>query len=499
MGEAAVSQRAGGALFVGGLAVLLTALNALKPVHVDDSTYLAFARQIARHPLDPYGFALLYFNTPLPAHRVLAPPVFCYWFGAGVFLFGEQPVVWKLWLLPFALTLVAAVWRLARRFAPGLERPLTLMTVMSPTVLPGFNLMTDVPCVALSLTAIALFISACDCRLWGRAAIAGLVAGLAMQTKYTGFLAPAAMLAYAILNRGFARWLVTTAVAALLFASWEGFVLWRYGESHFQFHLHNQAGQVAGRVNLLNPLGILVLQTAPAALLLFAAVLLRAGVRALRPSGRDGWFLVLWVVLELAGYFALTPYAAVRRVMGLSVALTLLGGNLAVRAGPALRNPVRFVAALGVLLGLLYYGVDLQEARAEEEIVEKAADWIRQRDPEAHIWYMGYWGFQYYAERAGMKQVIPGLGGEEFTGAAPSEMRAGDWLVFPEKEIPQQLIVLDAQEVEPVHRVEVRDGLPFRTLPGYYNGGTSPLRWADGPRCAAVIARVRRNFVPVAH
>lgn len=512
-----MSERTRGQLLVGGLALLLTLLNALKPVHVDDTTYHAFARQIAKRPLDPYGFALLYFNQALPANHVLAPPVFGYWFGAGVALFAERPLLWKLWLFPFALVLVAALWALARRFAPGLERPLILLAVLSPTIVPGFNLMTDVPCLALGLAALALFVSACDRRPWGRAALAGVVAGLAMQTKYTALLVPAVMLAYAALERGLPRWLVAAAVAGLLFASWEAFIAWRYGESHFLYHLRNQAGQVSGRIQLVAPLLVLLGYTAPTVLLLFGLTAWKVGVAALRPAGRDGWFLVLWIALEVAGYFALTPYAAARRVMALVIAGTLLGGHLAACGGPGVTRAVRWLAAVGVLLGLVYYAVDLREAQAEQEGVDTAARWIREQDPEARIWYMGYWGFQYYAERAGMRQVAPWHGNEDWREYVPpgifaversprtlapalanQALCAGDWLVFPEKDVPQQLIFLNPEEVALLHRVEARDRLPLRTLPGYYNGGGLPLRWSDGPRCAAVIARVRRDFHPIA-
>ena len=40
--------------------------------------------------------------------------------------------------------------------------PLVWMTVLSPVFLPGFNLMLDVPAMALSLAALSLFITACQ-------------------------------------------------------------------------------------------------------------------------------------------------------------------------------------------------------------------------------------------------------------------------------------------------------------------------------------------------
>src|SRR5262249_44026136 len=155
--------------------------------------------QMAEHPLDPYGFLITetFAQRPLPAQTVLAPPVLPYWWALALRLFGGQPFLWKLWLLPFNLLFVTSLYAVFRPFPRGADLPLLAMTVLSPTFLPGLNLMLDVPALALGLSALALFWRACDRRSPALAALAGLVAGLAMQTKYTAFLAPAAMLLWA--------------------------------------------------------------------------------------------------------------------------------------------------------------------------------------------------------------------------------------------------------------------------------------------------------------
>src|SRR5207248_233641 len=96
----------------------------------------------------------------------------------------------------FALLFILALDALFSRFAQGLETPLVWMTVLSPTFLPSLNLMLDVPALGLSLFALVVFFRACDRHSLSRAIGAGLLAGLAMETKYTSFLAPAVMLLY---------------------------------------------------------------------------------------------------------------------------------------------------------------------------------------------------------------------------------------------------------------------------------------------------------------
>src|SRR5262249_28103413 len=106
------------------------------------------------------------------------------------------PGLWKLGLLPWAVLLVWAVYSLWRRFCPGLEEPGAWLVVLSPALLPSFNLMLDVPALALGLAALEVFLRAADRCSHALAACAGLLAGLAVQTKYTALTMPAAMFLY---------------------------------------------------------------------------------------------------------------------------------------------------------------------------------------------------------------------------------------------------------------------------------------------------------------
>ncbi len=141
------------------LALILTSLNAFKPLHIDDSTYYQIAAHIAEHPADPYGFAMMEWNGPVPANHVLAPPVIPYWWAAGIRLFGMHPWAWKLWLFPFCFLFVMALDALLCRFASAVAGPLLIMTVLSPVFVPSLNLMLDIPALALGLSAVALFLA----------------------------------------------------------------------------------------------------------------------------------------------------------------------------------------------------------------------------------------------------------------------------------------------------------------------------------------------------
>jgi hypothetical protein len=542
------------------LAAVLTGLNAVKPLHVDDATFYVNAAQIAIHPLDPYGYVLLRWSDAVPALHALAPPVLSYWWAIGIRMFGDRPLLWKLWLFPAALIFVASLAALLHRFAPSVAMPLLVLLVLSPVFLPSLNLMMDSPALALSLLALVLFFRACDRDAPALAVRAGLIAGLAMQTKYTALLTPAIVLNYALLQRKSRLGLTAALVAGLVFVSWETALFFRYGESHFLYQLlqgdnGDQTKSVlfasffpllGGAAPTLVLLALTVLP-APRWLLLFTALfailpflllvcpdalsgdgtvyqladvlfacngaagllcvggtawrLVAASGPVARPkhdSKRVAWFLVIWLAFELAGFVVISPFPAVRRIMGTSIAATLVIGCLADQSPLETwrRNVLNVLTVATALLGLGFFVVDYQEARAEQHAPYAAAQLIRRKHPQARIWYAGYWGFQYYAEKCGMKQIVPLRNAEDGAPALlpPSHFHRGDWLVIPDEGIPQQELELDRPELEPEGQIAVGDAIPLSTLMNYY-AGAAPLRHPRGPRIVLRLFRAKDDFI----
>lgn len=232
------------------LAAVVTLANAAKPVTVDDTAYLAYARHIAASPADPYGFTIFWWARPEPAMHVLAPPVVPYWLAVGWSLFGDSPALLKLWLFPFVYLLARALRALLARFARGSEDFALPLLVLSPAILPAVNLMLDVPATALALAAVELFLRAGGSRRWLFALAAGVVAALAMQAKYTAFATPVVIAWVGLSHRRFAGAAVAVAACAALFAGWELLLVRHYGESHFWHHATGAGGSgtVAARL-----------------------------------------------------------------------------------------------------------------------------------------------------------------------------------------------------------------------------------------------------------
>jgi len=541
------------ALAVVATASLLISLDALKPLVIDDTAYVAIARQIAAKPTDPFGFELFWYQEPTPALAILAPPVLPYWLGLGIAALGERPPLWKVWLLPFALLLGTSIHAIARRLAPGLEVPLLWLAIFSPVVLPALNLMLDVPALALGLAGMALQLRADEERRPSLALAAGLVFGVALQTKYGAVVLLAASLLHAVLERRWSLALRTASVATGVFAVWEALMRWRYGHSQFLDAL-GRLGSPLSPVDLVALLGSLApalgllalvalgcgrrtlaaasalpsaavlalpwlphgvsrwvgppwsppltknsavlvfvpLGLAVAGILLFAEakLLLRArppAPPAARSERRLDLFVAGWLVCEIVGFFVLSPFPAARRTIGLWVAALFGVGRLAASRPARDRLAVNAIVAWGAAFGLLHAAADISDARAQQRALAEAEAEVRDLEhptvPQT-IWFVGHWGWQFYAEARGMRAVVPEV----------SRLSAGDWLLVP-RGIHQQRIRIDPLDVRPQRSISIQGGFPWSTLPWAYIGSL-PLRSRLEPPDRVLVYRVERSFVP---
>ncbi len=529
-----------------------TALNVPKPPHIDDAAYAYNARRLAEQPLDPYGFAILWYDVPEPANEVLAPPVFPASWALAVRLCGDRAWLCKGFLFGWPLLCTWALACLLRRFARGLEAPLLLMSVFSPALLPSLNLMLDVPALALVLTAVELFLRGCEHDSLAHAVGAAIIAGLAMQTKYTGLLAPAVMTAAACLYRRWRLILPAMLIPAGMFLSWELLTAILYGQSHFLHAYRGKgaspllrlslAGALGGQLGGLLPavtlvglitlgmsgrrvlLGTLVIASSYAVIALcgtseaempprprtedivngclatmsgitLALVVWRVWRSdALFEQRRDTKLLCVWLLLETLAYFLLSPFGAVRRVLAIIMLLTLLVGRLAARSCLASwqRRGIWIVAAGGAALGVGFALLDWREAQVRADAVELAVAWVQQHGG-GRIWYLGHWGFQYAAEKAGMQAVIaedePRRSDIPFPD--PSHLDAGDWIVVPdEQQVHRPALALDSTLTTPICWLALADPIPFRTVRTYYSG-RAPLQGKGGPRLSVTIYRVQ--------
>ena len=137
-------------------------------------------------------------------------------------------------------------------------------------------------------------------------------------------------------------------------------------------------------------------------------------------------------------------------------------------------------------MGLAYFALDCREAWAEEWGAERAAAWVAGRG--GRVWYIGHYGFQYYAESLGMLPT--------YSGADPAHSpRKGDWVVRPDGRVGRQELDFDNPALQEVRRLTLDDPVPLRTVACYY-GGRAPLEHHEGPRMTVRIYRVVADYDP---
>lgn len=537
------------------VACVLSVLNAVKPVHMDDNVYIAYAGEFIAHPLNPYDFN---FGSPnsISANQLLVPPVLPYYLGVGITLFGNNPILFKLWLFPFALLLSGSLYYLFKRFAFGYETKLLWFTVLSPTILPGFNCMLEIPVLALGLTALVLAFESIEKSSLGLTLLSGLILGLAIETKYTALITLAAIFCLYIMNRRIFQGLTVVFIALLVFVAWELFIHISQGQSHFLIHLGQRKGnfirrclhlilplltQVGGIATIIALLGLLACRVAPRIIIITAVLILMAfaslaliptdfftlkdsqsgrvwltlstivyGLMAalvwstlgtvvfkllatsVKPDNKNlplgerhiELFLCTWLMLELMGYFALSPFPAVRRVIGITLVFTFLAGRLLSKTSPLQETSqrlLRSIVCFGISLGILFYSVDFLDAQAAKQIADeiKRRDWGLAKD--ATHWHLTWWGLSYYADKQSLKQlalnqIIP---------------KKGDIIsVHNIEELVKDLKMHKELNLEVIETVNVGDGFPLRTTSNYYSGRT-PMEHNQGPRVSILVYRVR--------
>jgi hypothetical protein len=214
-----------------------------------------------------------------------------------------------------------------------------------------------------------------------------------------------------------------------------------------------------------------------------------------RTFGRVTLFLVGWLVLELLAYFALSPFPAARRVMGIVVVTTIIAGRLIQARGSSTRRWVPVIVLGQVILCAVYFWTDDREADAQRSVPAAARTRL---GSATQIWFTGHWGFEFYAEQAGMQSVVPLTEGLDASLDRPSAIRAGDYLLIPDGHIYQQNMAVSPDELENIGAFQVDDQWPFTTVINYYMGGfgRTPLDPRHGRRLVVTLWRARGDFTP---
>ena len=533
------------------IALAMNLSNLFEPLTVDDACHALYAAQVAKEPLRPFEFELDWHQKPVVAWDVMVAPVNSYYLAPAMAWFGDSPVAWKAWFLPVQWLFCHSLLRLLVLFVGRHARALLVAIALGPSVLPGVNLMLEVPMLAPALTSLVVLLRAIDRRHLGIAAFAGLLLGLALQTKYSamGFLAPWGL--FAAVRGGWRELACGVAVAAAVAGCIEALVgLSHGGGSYFlrQLELTQlrdwghllrgmflQVGGLGMPVALLAAfalglapwlrwgalcvygLGYASIVSAPRfgavvggrsvdsiahggmALLtwgLLGLLFARIGAIAwsrwradrLGMTTRTAGLLLVWFAAEMAASLLVSPFPAARRSMLVVLVFAIATAWLAVRRRGGGRALRTFaIASLG--LGGLYQGIDCLDSNAVVAGARGTIEYTRGIDPAARVYFTGGWGFEYYAPRYGMAPFCRGRTQVQRGDFVAVGSVDGDEEPWFDWRAPGWLQKVDPQP----HEIAIGDGVPVSLLMNYYSGRRS-LDAQVGPRFVVRVYRAREPF-----
>ena len=441
-----------------------------KAFFIDDTLFLRAAQQIQKHPLDFYGFSINWFGYTTPMTVAFDNPPLTSYYIALVALF----LGWSEWALhlSFLLPALAAVWGIFALAKNYCERPFTaaLIALLTPVFLISATaVMCDVMELAFWVWTLVFFET--GLRTGNRVAFvtSGMMAGLALLTKYPGLSLVPLLLAYGVCaKRRPGWWLVAPAVPLIFAAGYQGLTYHLYGHglilgaaheaSKFRANTHVAPWeQVIVGASFVGACFLPILLYAPwlwtrrillamacliaAGLLfiprmaiyaplmwhadghlnwgmfLYLAVLLVAGLYVLLLAGMDWWerrdavsvLLLLWLLGIFIFTIAVNWTINGRSLLPAVPAVGILAERRLERrfSGPA-RNrflPMALPAVIAGALSLLLVKADYDTANSQRAAALQLG--ARYRSPGKTTWYRfnNHWGFQYYIEQSGARAV----------------------------------------------------------------------------------------------
>ncbi|MGA3283611.1 MAG: glycosyltransferase family 39 protein [Verrucomicrobiota bacterium] len=204
-----------------------------KAIHVDDPLFVWTGQWIQKHPADFFGFKVNWWVSAVPMWVAnWNPPLMSYFLAGVASLFGWHEIALHLACLLVAFMAATGIYALAKMWC---ERPLlaTVIAIFTPVFLvSSTTLMCDVLMLTFWIWAVVLWerALASNEQSWWRFAGAGVLAGLAVLTKYSAVtMLPLLPILGILRTRKVGWWLVGLAVPLMMVAGYEWMTAEMYG------------------------------------------------------------------------------------------------------------------------------------------------------------------------------------------------------------------------------------------------------------------------------
>ncbi len=512
-------------LAVATVASLALFLN--KPFNIDDPLFIWTAKHIQSHPMsDFYGFPVNWYGVQVDMSVVQQnPPLLAYYLALIGNFFGWSELALHAGMLLPALLLVLGTWKLAGEFVSRSWLP-ALVALFSPAVMvSSMTVMCDVLMVGFWIWAVYFWMRGLKQNDGAKLFIAGLLIALAALTKYFGVALIPLLLVYGLIKtRRLGWWLCYFLVPLAILAGYQWVTARIYGHdllthaatyaNHARIHeVYAQlltglcftggasavvvfyaplwwswrrgwwmpvlAVAICVPLFFLQPLGIppIVIYGSPTfGLIVQLALFALAGIHLLAVTAihfrsrrdADTLLLLLWIFGTLIFAVFVNWTVNVRSLLPVTPAIAILLVALLEQRKIALKKML-WPLIPGALIALGVAWADYDYAVT----CRKAARTLFADYGGAKLWFQGHWGFQYYMEQLGARQI----------DLNNSRMAQGDLVITPEHNTNLQNLEADARGtnmVEFLSHAIMAVSSP-KTGAGFYSTSEGPAPFTIGP------------------
>jgi hypothetical protein len=510
------------------LVVALTTIPFLnKPVHIDDPFVLRIAENVIHNPFDPFAGSFDWFGKLDPIFEATTnPPLMSYFLAPFAYWSNQSEIVMHSACLFFYVIFAYSMYSLGNRF--GKNPFLASLFVMSSTaVVVSGNVMRDVPAAALATLGIALFIHGTDEQKKLTASFGAILCGLALVTKYSSIVTIPVLLLYPLLKRKYLYCLYATP-SLLVLAIWCVHNQTVYGSVHMVYLLMERSAEQGigkedkwwGALVILSsslylfplliwstivnkkwlPLVISILScgisvycvrgyfdfeadvqflfwTVGGTILIVYSVMVC--VTALKQfiskpwddESSDTMFLFAWFMAPFLFSILFVPFQAVRHLILALPPLAFLSFRIIDTAPSKWWKPVAYgLFVIQLIITLCVQYADYEFANVYRRMANEAkVKWV---DFENQTWFTGHWGWQFYMNRSGFKQVRKG-----------DLPRPGDYVLVALTPVPEdfpgKLALLDEVVFKPSIPITVMNfrGASFYALLNHTGTQNLPYRF----------------------
>ena len=211
--------------------VFITAFNVFKPVHMDDTAYLESAKWISQNPLMPMSGVLNWNNTALAMYNENFPPLYPYMLAGVIKLFGLNIFLLHLLISIFTLVSIFLFYWIISCFIQKNRTWLTMAFFVSPFYIPSQNLMLDIPLLTFWLLFFFIIIKNPIKNKLIQYGLASIIILIACMMKYVSIILLPVLFLVIILKKDI-KYAIILLIPILGIIAWSIINYFEYGGIH---------------------------------------------------------------------------------------------------------------------------------------------------------------------------------------------------------------------------------------------------------------------------